>query len=73
MGSIGNVHKAELNDAQTLTIESDTLRYNEWLLTDLTGDGRSGVWDRHMSQAYEKRHWIVNDELVRNIFSIKML
>jgi hypothetical protein len=44
MASTENVQKAELNDAQTLTAESDTLRSNEWLLIGVTGDVKSRTW-----------------------------
>jgi len=43
MASIENVHKAELNDAQTLTAESDTLLSIERLLMDVTGEVKSRV------------------------------
>ena len=41
MAIIWNVHKAELNDAQTLIAWSDTLRSIERLLMDVTGDMKS--------------------------------
>ena len=46
MASLGNAHKAELNDAQTLTAE--TLRSNKWLLMEVTGDVKNTVWVRRI-------------------------